>query len=872
MVNDAELKVRITAELASIKAALDGLQAELRDTATAGKKAGDGTSNSIDRIAQTAKRAALALGGMAAVYATIRAGTGIVKAADDMQRLEARLKLATKSEQEYAKARDETYRVAQQTGQQLGGVVDLYTKLARSTQNLGIDQNALVRVMETVNKTVSLSGASSDAAAASMLQFGQALSGPKFQAEELNSIIEQTPELARAIERGLGIQQGTLKRYAIEVGLSGRQAIAALLKVSGEVDNEFAKLPRTVSQAMTSIRNDFARVASSADLKPLVAELENLRAIITDPEIVAGAVAVAQAFVTGFGYAAKAVAAVGNAITLATDKNARLANYIDTLTARLQLAQDQREEALAAGDDVSGLDAQIAQLEARLGSLVGAYNEVAAARGKAADEAGRLSEFEAALAREEQDRTAARLESQGAEEAANAAANDATEDRQKKIAGLIADLEREAATTGATAAEIAQYELAQLGASAADKARAAQLSETIAALEAKAEAEKEAAKAEEERLKRIKEIPKDLADVQNEILRLTGNTAEATTNELRAKYEQLIADLKSIGDTAGVELVEKLINLSAAEARLDELRTKMADIVGEFAAAQETAENNVAIGSQSGGAARYDVGQAGNAALEQLQALRDHYQKLADEDIPGAVEALAELDATMADIAAQSGGGLARAIQDLRKEMAQMQEDFAGDAIGALRDGLTGLFYDLAEGSKSAKDALKDFARGFALAMVEIAARALATMLVLQLLDALFPGAGKLAAASGNLAAGVKHTGGIAGQGGTSRQVPGWLFAGAARYHSGGIAGASPLKPGEVPAILQRGEEVITQQDPRHAMNGGGTGGGMQNVRINLIDDRGNIGDYMSSADGERVLLETLERNSLRARTVLGMG
>lgn len=873
MANDTELKVKITAELASIKAALDGLQAELRETGAAGKKSGNDTANSIDRISTMAKRAAIALGGMATAYATIRAGVGIVKAADDMQRLEARLKLTTKSEIEYAKAREETYRVAQQTGQQLGGVIDLYTKLARSTQNLGIDQDSLVRVMETANKTVSLSGASTEAAAASMMQFGQALSGPKFQAEELNSIIEQTPELARAIERGLGIQQGTLKRYAIEVGLSGRQAIAALLKVSGDVDKEFDKLPRTVSQAMTSIRNDFARVASSSDLKPLVAELENLRSIITDPAIVAGAVEVAQAFVSGFGYAAKAVAAVGNAIKLLTDREARQTAYIDGLNERLQLAYDQREQALSAGDDVSGLDNQIAQLEERLGSLVGAYNEVAAARGEAADQADRLSEFEAALANEERDRTVKRLEAVGAEEAANDAAKDAAEARQKKIADLITDLEREAATTGKTAGEIAQYELAQLGASEATKARAAELSAVIAKLEAQEEAEKAAKKAEEERQKRIKEIPGELAEVQNEILRLTGETAEATTNELLAKYKQLIADLKSIGNVAGVELVESLINLSVADAQLDELKSKIAEVVGAFDQAQQNAANRVTTGDQSAGAARNDVGVAGTAAIDQLSAYREQLQKLADEDLPGAAEALAQLDAQMADIAANSGGGMTRAIQDLRKEYAQMQEDFAGDSINALRDSLSSLFVDLAEGSKSAKEALKDFARGFAMAMVEIAARALATMLILQLLDALFPGAGKLAAASGNIAAGVKHTGGIAGQGGTTRQVPGWLFAGAARYHSGGIAGANPLKPGEVPAILKAGEEVITQQDPRHTMNGGGTGGGgAQSVRINLIDDRGNIGDYMSSADGERVLLETLERNSMRARTVLGMG
>ena len=45
-------------------------------------------------------------------------------------------------------------------------------------------------------------------------------------------------------------------------------------------------------------------------------------------------------------------------------------------------------------------------------------------------------------------------------------------------------------------------------------------------------------------------------------------------------------------------------------------------------------------------------------------------------------------------------------------------------------------------------------------------------------------------------------------------------FAGARRMHSGGLAG------NEVPAILQRGEEVLTADDPRHRGNAGGKGGG----------------------------------------------
>jgi len=58
------------------------------------------------------------------------------------------------------------------------------------------------------------------------------------------------------------------------------------------------------------------------------------------------------------------------------------------------------------------------------------------------------------------------------------------------------------------------------------------------------------------------------------------------------------------------------------------------------------------------------------------------------------------------------------------------------------------------------------------------------------------------------------HEGGVVGKAGQARQVPAFVFAGAPRYHGGGIAG---LRPDEVPAILQRGEEVISKDGRRSA-------------------------------------------------------
>lgn len=51
------------------------------------------------------------------------------------------------------------------------------------------------------------------------------------------------------------------------------------------------------------------------------------------------------------------------------------------------------------------------------------------------------------------------------------------------------------------------------------------------------------------------------------------------------------------------------------------------------------------------------------------------------------------------------------------------------------------------------------------------------------------------------------------------------------RFHDGGIAG---LRPDEVPAILQRGEEILTRSDPRHAANQNSAGGQGNNFNVTV--------------------------------------
>lgn len=113
--------------------------------------------------------------------------------------------------------------------------------------------------------------------------------------------------------------------------------------------------------------------------------------------------------------------------------------------------------------------------------------------------------------------------------------------------------------------------------------------------------------------------------------------------------------------------------------------------------------------------------------------------------------------------------------------------------------------------------------------------------------------------AGGSGIAGVFHTGGLVGGGKqANRNISSLVFASATRYHSGGIAG---LMPNEVPAVLQKGEEVLTKQDPRHRDNGGlGGNNGQPLTVINSFDPKQAMKDALSSAAGRKILVNAAGR------------
>ncbi|HBI2291336.1 TPA: tape measure protein, partial [Acinetobacter baumannii] len=120
------------------------------------------------------------------------------------------------------------------------------------------------RLTETVSKAVAISGASAEAADAALVQFGQALASGTLRGEELNSVMEQTPALAKAIAQGMGITVGELRSVAAEGKITSQEIVKALKNVQNDVDALFAKTDITIGQSLTLLNNEITKFVGEA--------------------------------------------------------------------------------------------------------------------------------------------------------------------------------------------------------------------------------------------------------------------------------------------------------------------------------------------------------------------------------------------------------------------------------------------------------------------------------------------------------------------------------------------------------------------------------------------------------------------------------
>ncbi|MEW8791475.1 phage tail tape measure protein [Enterobacter kobei] len=202
----------------------------------------------------TAKSSAL---GMAGAFAGAFASGHLISLADEWSSVNARLKQASQSSDDFTESQRALMDISQRTGTAFSDNASLFARSAASMREYGYSSQQVLDVTEAISTGLKLSGASTAEASSVITQFSQALAQGVLRGEEFNSVNENGDRVIRALAAGMGVARKDLKAMADQGLLTADKVVPALISQLGTMRGEFEAMPQTVSAATTKIENAF---------------------------------------------------------------------------------------------------------------------------------------------------------------------------------------------------------------------------------------------------------------------------------------------------------------------------------------------------------------------------------------------------------------------------------------------------------------------------------------------------------------------------------------------------------------------------------------------------------------------------------------
>lgn len=332
---------RSIARLAASGNALSGEDAKaLRDRA----KLLDEQADKYRKVNGLIGEQGLLVKGLAAAWVSV----GFTKLLDEVTTIDNRLKLVTTSSKNLDAVFGQVAATALKTRLSLTDTADLYFKLAQATQELGFSQQKVIDLTRATGQAIQISGSSVQASNAALVQFGQALASNRLGGDELRSITEQAPRLARAIVDGVNeisknntdlqkkfqkelktteLSMGNI-REAGKKGLLDTKLVAeALLSQQEKLNAEMAKTTPTIAQSMEMVKTaalvqirDFNKASGAAQIlaSSIGFVAENLGLILNIAVPVAAGIGAVFAFRAAATFAQTLVTVVATMYQMAT--------------------------------------------------------------------------------------------------------------------------------------------------------------------------------------------------------------------------------------------------------------------------------------------------------------------------------------------------------------------------------------------------------------------------------------------------------------------------------------------------------------------------------------------------------------------------
>lgn len=210
----------------------------------------------------TAKASAL---GMAGAFAGAFATGHLISLADEWSSVNARLKQASQSSDDFTESQRALMDISQRTGTAFSDNASLFARSAASMREYGYSSQQVLDVTEAISTGLKLSGASTAEASSVITQFSQALAQGVLRGEEFNSVNENGDRVIRALAAGMGVARKDLKAMADQGLLTIDKVVPAIMSQLQAMQGEFEAMPKTVSGSFQKVENSFMQWVGGAN-------------------------------------------------------------------------------------------------------------------------------------------------------------------------------------------------------------------------------------------------------------------------------------------------------------------------------------------------------------------------------------------------------------------------------------------------------------------------------------------------------------------------------------------------------------------------------------------------------------------------------
>lgn len=242
----------------SMKAAENAasVAASAKDEAAAATKRLQEQENMAQSVTNSLTSSVLRL---AASYVSIQGLKKAVDLSDSLVSMRARLDRINDGLQTTQELETMIYQSAQRSRGSFTDTMGLVSQLGTMAGDAFGSSKEIVQFAEQLNKQLALSGASGSSAQAAILQLEQGLASGVLRGDELNSVMEQAPALAKSIADYMQVSVGELREMGSQGQITADIVKNALFAAAKDTNAEFEKTPMTWAQVWTVASNTAVR-------------------------------------------------------------------------------------------------------------------------------------------------------------------------------------------------------------------------------------------------------------------------------------------------------------------------------------------------------------------------------------------------------------------------------------------------------------------------------------------------------------------------------------------------------------------------------------------------------------------------------------